>query len=87
MWYVYILRCADGHFYVGETGNLASRLTLHNEGTASAFTASRRPVAMVYAESYATRDAARKRERQIKGWTRRKKEALLAGDAATLKRL
>jgi predicted GIY-YIG superfamily endonuclease len=84
---VYILRCADGSLYVGETEDVQARFAKHNEGSASRFTASRRPVALVYMEDYATVEAARVRERQIKGWTRAKKEALVAGDLSLLKRL
>ena len=78
MWHVYILRCADDAFYIGETGDVARRLTKHNEGSASGFTAKRRPVTLVYSEQYATRAEALKRERQLKGWTRAKKQALIA---------
>lgn len=87
MHFVYILRCADGAFYVGETNDLGFRLERHQEGSASRFTASRRPVAMVYAEEYPDRMSALARERQIKRWTRAKKEALIAGDLERLKRL
>ena len=87
MWFVYIVRCADGSLYIGETNDLDLRLLRHNEGRAAAFTARRRPVALVYSEQYATRQAALTRERQLKRWTRAKKEALIAGDTALLKRL
>jgi predicted GIY-YIG superfamily endonuclease len=85
--YVYSLRCADGSLYLGETEDVQARFAKHNEGRASRFTASRRPVALVYMEDYATVEAARVRERQIKGWTRAKKEALVAGDLSLLKRI
>lgn len=87
MWFVYIVRCADGSLYIGETSDLDLRLLRHNEGRASAFTARRRPVVLVYSEQYQTRQAALPRERQLKRWTRAKKEALIAGDPALLKRL
>jgi putative endonuclease len=86
MAYVYILRCSDNSLYIGATTNLDARLTRHNGGSACAFTASRRPVALVYSEVHDTPEAAMKRERQLKGWTRAKKEALIAGDSI-LKRL
>ena len=86
MWFAYILRCADGALYVGATKDLSLRITKHNEGSAAQFTAGRRPVELVYSEAHATRDAAFARERQIKGWTRVKKEALIAGDLGQLKR-
>jgi predicted GIY-YIG superfamily endonuclease len=87
MWFVYILRGADNSLYVGEMNELDSRLAKHDEGSASFFTARRRPVALVYTETRLTRDDALKREKQIKRWTRAKKEALIAGDLAALKRL
>jgi predicted GIY-YIG superfamily endonuclease len=61
---VYILQCADGSLYIGETGDLASRLVKHHDGSACAFTAKRRPVTLVYSENHATRAASRERERQ-----------------------
>jgi predicted GIY-YIG superfamily endonuclease len=87
MWYVYILRCADNSLYVGETNDVARRLTTHNDGRTSAYTATRRPVTLLYTEAVANRKEALKREQQIKRWTRRKKEALIACDRALLKRL
>jgi putative endonuclease len=87
VWFVYILRCADNSLYIGETSNLESRLLKHHEGSACAFTTSRRPVVLAYREAHTTHDAALKRERQLKRWTRAKKEALIAGDVARLKDL
>jgi predicted GIY-YIG superfamily endonuclease len=84
---VYILRCADDALYVGETDDLELRLVRHNDGRASRYTAVRRLVTLVYSEVHTTRAAALKRERQLKGWTRAKKEALIAGDVQLLKRL
>jgi predicted GIY-YIG superfamily endonuclease len=52
MWHVYILRCADDAFYIGETGDIARRLAKHNDGSASGFTAKRRPVTLVYSETF-----------------------------------
>ena len=85
--FVYILRCADGSLYVGETEDLAARLAKHNDGSASAYTAARRPIALVHSEVHTDQAAALARERQLKGWTRAKKEALIADDLAKLKRL
>ena len=87
MRYVYILRCADGALYIGETDELSLRIQRHNEGRGCVFTATRLPVSLVYAEQFTTRDAAVKRERQLKRWTRAKKEALIAADLTLLKRL
>jgi tRNA/rRNA methyltransferase len=83
--YVYIVRCADQSLYIGETDDLDFRLTKHNDGSACVFTRRRRPVVLVYSEVHPTREAALKRERQLKGWTRAKKEALIAGDSSLLK--
>lgn len=87
MWFVYILRCSDGTFYVGETQDVAKRLVAHNKGCASAHTAIRRPVQLAYIEEHASRAASLDRERQLKGWSRAKKKALIAGDLAALKQL
>jgi predicted GIY-YIG superfamily endonuclease len=87
VWFVYILRCADGLLYIGETGDLTLRIRGHHEGRACGFTTKRRPVVLVYTETYASREAAVKRERQLKRWTRAKKEALIAGDPVRLKKL
>lgn len=82
--FLYILRCADGTLYVGHTTNLAAREKAHNDGTAAVYTATRGPVRVVYSEEHASLEAARARERQVKGWTAQKKEALIAGDAKAL---
>jgi GIY-YIG catalytic domain len=52
MWFVYLVRCADGTLYVGRTTNLASREKAHSDGTGAAYTAARRPVQVVYAEEH-----------------------------------
>jgi putative endonuclease len=87
VWFVYILRCADDSFYVGETRDVARRVAKHNEGSAAAHTARRRPVRLVHVEQYSTREECLKRERQLKGWRRAKKEALAAGNKLLLKNL
>lgn len=87
MAFVYILRVADGSMYVGHTSDLQARLVAHQAGTASNYTATRRPVEMIYAEEYTTERAAIKREQQLKRWSRRKKEALISGDLSLLERL
>jgi predicted GIY-YIG superfamily endonuclease len=85
--FVYILRCADDALYIGETSDLDRRLEKHLDGSACSFTASRRPVALVYSESHLSRAMALRRERQLKKWTRAKKAALIDGDVALLKQL
>ena len=85
--FVYILKCADGSFYVGSATDLEDRLKRHNSGNGAVFTALRRPVKLVYQEPYKYLDDAIKRERQIKKWSRTKKEALINGELETLKKL
>ena len=84
---VYILRCCDSSLYVGLTSRLAQRISEHRDGVGSVYTAKKRPIALVYWEEYDSEDAAIARERQLKGWTRAKKEALIAGDREQLKLL
>jgi len=78
--FVYILVCADGAYYVGSTTDISARVATHNAGRGPRFTACRRPVILVYSEPFGTMDQARKREIQIKKWSRAKKKALIAGD-------
>jgi len=88
VFYVYILLCADGSYYVGFTESLEARLKEHNEGKLGAcYTFLRRPVTLVYSESYNIQADAIKRERQLKGWSHAKKEALIDGDVPALKAL
>ena len=77
-WHVYILRCCDGSLYTGYTNDLDNRLAAHNAGKGAKYTASRRPVQLVYTESAESKSAAMQREFQIKGWAKAKKEALIA---------
>ena len=77
---VYILKCADGSYYTGCTSNLQARLTQHREGVFPGYTKSRLPVRLVFSQSFSDVEDAARAERQIKGWTRRKKAALVAGD-------
>jgi putative endonuclease len=83
---VYILECADGSYYTGSTNNLPKRLWEHQQGVEpSSYTYSRRPVKLVWAseETQHYYDALRW-ERQIKGWSRVKKQALIHGEFDTL---
>lgn len=82
---VYMLRCADGSYYVGLTKKaVEARVWEHNEGVVDGYTKSRRPVELVFTETYERIVEAIDRERQIKGWTRRKKEALIRFDYEAL---
>jgi predicted GIY-YIG superfamily endonuclease len=85
--FVYILRCADGTFYVGHTEDVGSREKTHNDGFGSQYTAARRPVQVVYSEDCASLSAAVSRERPLKRWSAKKKEALIAGNLTSLRRL
>jgi len=78
---VYILRCRDGRYYVGSTrGSLEQRVAEHNAGTFGGYTKSRRPVELVYSQYLDRITDAIAAERQLKGWSRAKKEALVRGD-------
>ena len=83
----YILKCSDGSYYVGSTTNLENRLKTHNQGKAATYTAKRRPVKLVYHEEFKCLDEAVQRERQVKKWSRAKKEALIRGKMETLQKL
>lgn len=83
LWFVYILRCKDGSYYVGVTTDVGDRIREHNAGQGPAFTKKRRPVELVYAEEHESYASARKREAQLKGWRREKKEWLISGFPST----
>jgi putative endonuclease len=87
MHFVYILRCADGTLYTGYARDPNEREKVHNSGRGARYTSGRRPVRLVYSESCESIGSALKREHQLKSWTRAKKEALIAGDRALLKKL
>jgi predicted GIY-YIG superfamily endonuclease len=78
--YTYILRCRDASYYVGHTDDLDVRMVLHQSGILRGYTYSRRPVTLVWYDTFPSRDEAFQAERQLKGWSRQKKEALIAGD-------
>ncbi|HVP05597.1 MAG TPA: GIY-YIG nuclease family protein [Dehalococcoidia bacterium] len=84
--YVYILHCSDGSFYVGHTDNLEARLIAHRRRVFCGYTAKRLPVRLVYQDTFPTREEAFAAERQIKGWSRAKKLSLIQGDVVELKR-
>jgi len=83
----YILRCAEGTYYVGSTTDVPARVEAHNAGRGPRFTGCRRPVTLVHSEAMPTMDQARRREMQIKKWSRAKKEALIAGETHSLHEL
>lgn len=88
MYFVYILRNNQNKLYIGQTTNLSARVGRHNSGQGSRFTKQySMSFVLVYSEQYETQLKAMQREKQLKGWTRAKKEALIAGDIDLLKEL
>jgi len=83
--FAYMLRCADGSYYVGHTDDLQRRLAEHCDGGRCAYTTARRPVRLVWREEFATREEAKAVEFRVKGWSRTKKEALVRGDMQSLR--
>ena len=77
--YVYILQCGDSSYYVGSTWDLERRLAEHASGTGAAYTSRRLPVRLVFTAEYDRIDEAFAMEKRIQGWSRRKREALIAG--------
>jgi putative endonuclease len=78
--YVYILRCVDGSYYVGSAQHgLDRRLAEHHAGTFDGWTTARRPLELVYAQEFDQITDALAAERKIKGWSRKKKQALIDG--------
>ena len=83
--WLYILRCADGSYYVGTArDSLEKRFAEHQTGTFDGYTERRRPVTLVFQQAFERIEDAIAAERQIKGWRREKKEALIRGDYASL---
>src|ERR1700712_3213950 len=78
--HVYILRCADNSYYVGSTINLDRRIAQHAAGLGAAYTRRRLPVCLVYQFECTRIDEAYAREKQLQGWSRAKREALIRGE-------
>lgn len=74
---MYILKCSDGSYYTGSTKNIEQRLDQHQSGKGSKYTKNKLPVELVYLEEYSRIDEAFYREKQVQGWTRKKKQALM----------
>lgn len=84
--HVYILRCADGKYYVGSArGSLEKRVNEHNAGIYGGYTKSRRPVQLAWSQTFVNITDAIAAERRLKGWRRTKKEALMRGDFELLR--
>ena len=77
--WMYILKCADGSYYTGSTNNLKLRFAQHQAGEGANYTRKRLPVKLLYVEEYDRIDEAFYREKQVQGWSRKKKEALMQG--------
>ena len=87
MAYVYILKCADESYYTGSTHDLIKRVWDHKNGRGANYTKKRLPVWLVFYEEYDDIEDAFEREKQIQGWGRRKKEALIEANWERLKLL
>ena len=86
--WMYILHCADGSYYTGHTDNLDKRIQEHHAGAIpSCYTFNRRPLHLAFSQDFPTREEALASEQQIKGWSRKKKEAMMKGDWAEVSRL
>jgi putative endonuclease len=82
--WTYMLKCADGRYYTGHTDDLDHRIGQHQCGQGGAYTMRRLPVTLVWNESFGTRAEALDAERIVGGWSRAKKEALVAGNWSLL---
>ncbi|HAT8180347.1 TPA: GIY-YIG nuclease family protein [Legionella pneumophila] len=81
MFWVYILQCSDKSYYTGQTDDLEKRLTQHQDKMIpGCYTSTRLPIQLKFSQQFMSREEALIAERQIKGWSRRKKEALINGD-------
>lgn len=85
--YLYILRCSDGSYYVGSTTDLSRRIIEHQNGVGANFTSKHLPVKIVYYEEFDRIEDAFRREKQLQGWSRKKKEALIQKDKDSLIKL
>ena len=86
-YWTYILKCSDGSYYTGSTSDIEKRISEHQKGTIPGYTHKKRPVKLVFSDYFDDVYDAISAERQIKGWTRAKKEALIKGDFELLKKL
>lgn len=87
MWYFYVIKTETDNYYVGITKNLDLRMKQHKAKYGADYTGRFHSLAIVYHESYKTRTEAEQREKQIKGWSRAKKQALINQDFSLLKKL
>ena len=86
--WLYILRCSDGSYYVGTArGSLESRIAQHNAGAFQGYTASRRPVELIFSQWFDRITDTIENERKLKKWSRAKNEAFIRGDFESLQQL
>ncbi len=85
--YMYILECSSGLYYTGSTKNIEKRLAEHQAGLGSNFTRKHLPVKLVYVERYDNIEDAYRREKQVQGWSRKKKNTLINGKSELLPEL
>jgi predicted GIY-YIG superfamily endonuclease len=86
-YWTYIIRCSDGSYYTGSTSSIEKRISEHQQGIIPGYTKNKRPIELVFSEYFEDVYNAISAERQIKGWSRAKKEALIQGDFELLKAL
>jgi len=84
--FTYMLLCSDKSYYVGHTDDLELRLAQHETDVTGGYTATRRPIQLVWFEEFPTREEAKMAEAQLKKWSRRKKEVLIAGKIDEMKK-
>jgi putative endonuclease len=82
--YLYVLLCSDGSYYVGSTTNLETRIAAHEAGEGGDYTSRRRPLSVAFTDEFETLHDAFLAERQVKGWSKAKKEALIRRDFDSL---
>jgi predicted GIY-YIG superfamily endonuclease len=87
IFHVYIVRCSDNSYYTGHTDNLEKSLAEHNSGECKCYTATRRPIYLLFSQEFVTREEALSAEQQIKGWSRKKKEAMMNNNWEEVSRL
>jgi putative endonuclease len=76
-WFCYMVKCSDGAFYVGISNDVVERVKEHNRGFGPGFTKVRRPVELIWSQSFSDIFSARRREIELKGWSRAKKLRLI----------
>jgi len=80
MYYIYVLLCKDGSYYIGSTNDIQKRFLDHLSGQGARYTKSHKPEKIIYQEKFSTKSEALKREAELKKWTKARKKALIKGD-------